>query len=167
MVNLVVAQLIRWHLHSKSQLSILMLRSLYTIQMPSHLPRVPQVLPLRHVHTLHRHHSTVLHHQELQVACLLQQWLCQLTLLQQLINPLHLLHKIKTTDSVKCKCQCLIVQTLHPKCRWQQLQVNHCWPLPLYLPSLHCRIHIKGTCHIRHNINMWFVWYSREQVWFL
>jgi hypothetical protein len=118
-------------------------------------------------------------------------------LLQQLINLLHLLHKTKTTDSVKvsygcndslyveicrfrrifvgvmakiweayllqCKCHCLIVQTLHPKCRWQQLQVSHCWPLPLFLPSLHCHIHIKGTCHIRHNTNMWVLFTSNMQ----
>ena len=67
---------------------------------------VPQVLPLRHVHTLHRHHSTVLHHQELQLSCLLQQWLCQLMLLRQLISLLHLLHKIKITDSVKVSYSC-------------------------------------------------------------
>lgn len=63
-------------------------------------------------------------------------------------------------DLLQCKCPCLIVQTLHPRCRWQQLQVSHCWPLHLYLPSLHCRIHIKVTCHIRHSINMWVLFIS-------
>lgn len=67
---------------------------------------VPRVHPLHHGHTLPRHLSTVLHHQELQLAWPLQQWLCQRMLLQQLINPLLSLHKIKIVDSVKVRYSC-------------------------------------------------------------
>lgn len=115
--------------HSRSQLSILMLRSLCTTRVPSLSRRGHPVRRRLHVPIHHRHHSM---RQEW------QPWLCPPTssppVNQRSLSP------TRVTASVKqSRWRCHTDQTWRRKpCKWQQLQDSHFWPRHLCTHSSQC-----------------------------